>query len=339
VKLRLPRIIARDLWRKSVALFFAVLIWFAIDAELHESYTLRNVPVDIQYDPSELVVEDAAVSVDVTLRGSRKRLQSVSSNDIRVSAEVPDHIPPGIYFYPLGLTSKNVVHTPPGVRVSDVTPQRIDIRVDRIVTKRNVPVRVRFEGDLREGFKRTRSTAIPSSVDIKGPNRILKDVTELVTEPVLLDETVVQDFEVDVKLVPIPRVVMPSQVHVTVEISRHSSQKALQNLTMFLLANPDSTLKLKEPLPKASVTLQGPKTVLDAMDESSVRPFIDVSAISNPGRYRRPVQVSVEGGSSVTQQYVHPASVEIELVEPENAPETDRPPPEPPPAAPAPAAP
>jgi YbbR domain-containing protein len=132
---------------------------------------------------------------------------------------------------------------------------------------------------------------------------------------------------------------MPSQVHVTVEISRHSSQKALQNLTMFLLANPDSTLKLKEPLPKASVTLQGPKTVLDAMDESSVRPFIDVSAISNPGRYRRPVQVSVEGGSSVTQQYVHPASVEIELVEPENAPETDRPPPEPPPAAPAPAAP
>jgi len=325
MKLRLPNFFQEDLPRKFVALFFAILIWFAVDNQLHDFAILHNVPVLLRYDRSAIIVENVAMTVDVTIRGSRKRLQRISSTDLKVRATVPP-VPPGIYFYDLRISSGDVM-APPGIRVTELAPDRQQIQVDRIVAKRNVPIRVRFEGNLREGYKRTRFSALPSAVDVSGPSRILKDVHELVTEPVVLDESIAQDFEVDVKLVPIPNVQTNSDVHVVVEIARHSSQQAYRDLTMNILCRANARLTLSEAPPPVSVTLYGPKDTLDALDKLSIRPFVDTTAITGPGRYRRPVQVWIDGAANVTAEYVHPSIVEIVLVPQDNAASPLAPPP------------
>jgi YbbR domain-containing protein len=312
MKLRLPRLLREDWQRKAVALFFAMLIWFAIDSQLREPVVFHNVPVEERYNPAQMTIENPGLAVAVTLRGSRKRLRRMQSNDIKIVVDVP-LVPPGIYFFDMRVLPEDVA-VPPGIRVTDVLPDQKQLQVDRVVTKPNVPIRVRFEGEPPEGYRRTRVTVFPSAVDIVGPSRILKDIQELVTAPVVLDQTTTQDFELDAKLVTIPRVEMNTEVHVRIEITKYSSERSYGDLPMHVLNSPASPLHPSETLPQVSVTLHGPRVTLETMDELSVRPFIDITGITSPGTYRRPVHVWIDGASSVTAEYVHPHMVEVVLV-------------------------
>jgi YbbR domain-containing protein len=301
-----------DLPRKVVAFFFAVSIWLAIDNQLHDSTVLHNVPVMLRYDRGAVVLENDTIGVDITLRGSRKRLLELKTGDIQVRVAVPT-VPVGHFFYDLRISPNNVL-TPPGVRVSDIAPNQQQLQVDRIVTKGAVPIRVRFDGQLREGYKKARVSVFPAAVDVRGPSRILKDLNELVTEPVLLDDSLTQDFEMDVKVALVPNLrASTDAVHIAIEIARQSSQQAFRDLPTNALASPDSPLVLEEPLPKVSVTLHGPKLTLDSLDSLSIRPFVDITSITSPGRYRRPVQVWIDGAANVSAEYVHPSVVEVAL--------------------------
>ena len=52
----------------------------------------------------------------------------------------------------------------------------------------------------------------------------------------------------------------------------------------------------------------------DNLDEMAIHPFIDVTGITGPGRYKLPVQVWIDGPSTVTARYVHPQMIEVMLV-------------------------
>ncbi|MBT3378382.1 MAG: hypothetical protein HN742_35015 [Lentisphaerae bacterium] len=306
------RLFRVDLARKLVAAFFAVLIWFAVRTQLRNFTTLYNIPVKLHYDPSALVLEDTVLTVDVTLRGVEKRLQRVKTTDVEVNVTVPSNLAAGMFFCQLRITPDDV-YAPFGTHVVDVAPARQQIQYDRIIAKRNVPIRVRFDGRLREGYRNTHSV-LPSRVDVLGPSRILKDVHELVTEPVKLDNTITQDFEMDVKLLPLPKVLTNTEVHVAVEIEKHSSEQAFRDLPMSVLTAPNCDLCVKDLPPHVSVTLHGPKLALEAIDQQSVHPFIDVTAITSPGTYRRPVQVWVSGAAGVVAEDMQPSVAEVVLV-------------------------
>ncbi len=310
-KWHIPGFFRHDLPRKFIALFFAALIWLAIDSRLHDFTTFHNVPINLQYDRNLVILETEALTVDITLRGARKRLDRIGTTDILVTAKVPPPQQEGIYFYDLRISSENVT-VPPGTRISEITPAHQPVHLDRVVRKNNVPIRVRFEGELREGYRRS-VTVLPSAATIIGPSRILRDVKELVTEPIALDSSITSSFELEAKIVQIPDVRMPNSVRVNIEIERHNAQQEYHGLTLHVLNSPNLLLAPETELPKVSVTLHGPKVILESLDELSIRPFIDVSTITVSGRYRRPVQVWIHGAANVTAEYVHPSMVEVQL--------------------------
>lgn len=315
MRLRLPGFFTHDLERKALALFLALLVWVSVSAKVrNEDVTLRNVPVLVKYDPAVVVVRDPATTVDVTVRGSRRRLEEISSQDVQIVVTVPNTIHEGVYQYGTGLSPKaNVKHVPMGVRVIAITPDRVELRIDRIVTKANVPVKVERAGTLREGYEVTRTTAVPDAVTLKGPHRDLLDILSVSTEPILLDDTVVQDFSVTARLVPIPGVQMPEAVRVDVAVTRRTLPRTLHGVPLAVLINPASDLRVEGPLPQVAVTVRGPKAALDALSEVSVCPFADLSAVTAPGRYRRQVNTWITGLPDVQVEATTPASVEITL--------------------------
>jgi YbbR domain-containing protein len=313
MKLRVPRIIRHDLPRKLVALFFALVIWLAVSAQLSQTMALHNVPVTLEHD-ADTIIEGDVPTVSVTVRGSPRSLELLNSTDIRLSARI-DLVTPGVYFTTVTISPRNVTHTPPGVRVVDIDREKIQVKVDRIETKRNVPVTVRFEGDLRESFRRTRRAVVPASVDLRGPHRLLKEIEEVVTEPVLLDETVVQDFEQDAKLTTIPGVEPSTNVvHVTVYVARTSSSTAYQNLPMAVLAPPNLGLATTGELPGITVTIHGPQLALEKLSPQQIHPFVDLTAVKTAGQHTIPVQVWIDGDSELAVRLVHPATVPLVLV-------------------------
>ena len=144
---------------------------------------------------------------------------------------------------------------------------------------------------------------------------MLQDIQELITDLVPLDETLTSGFEMDKKLVAIPKVVAgTSIVHVQVEIVKQYVQKAYASLLITSLVDPFQPWEIVEPLPSATVVLRGPQTVLDGMDMTAVRPFVDLSKITVPGHYRRPVEVWTGGVLGVTAD-ITPRFVDVTVVD------------------------
>jgi len=312
--LPLPQWLRRDFGRKALALFFAILIWMAVTRRLQDTADFHGVPVRITTGPGIVVLNDRTPTVDVTVSGSKRRLQRLTVDDIHIEAKI-DYLPPGLYFRNIRVTPENV-RTPLGIKVVEIRPETVQVTVDRIESRPNVPVRVRFEGTPRKDYTVLRHTVVPPTVAVSGPSRTVRSVDEVSTEYVSL-EGAVQSFQKDgVKLLVEEGLqVHPATVSVKVEIGRSGAEKAFDKLPLLVLCPPAYPLRVRGPLPTVGVTLHGPQAVLNGTDETKIRPFIDISNLTNPGTYRRPVRVWLaEPKASV--QFVQPSMVEIELVPP-----------------------
>ena len=312
MKLTIPSFIRRDFLRKMMALLFAILLWFYVEGQLRQGETFQNIPVTLMYDKNSVSLEKELFTVSVSLRGSGRMLQKVRPSDLKVTAQMKsDAVPKGGGFYDLPLPPENV-SAPVGVRVVQVDPPRLMIPVDRMETKRNVPVRVTFSGKLRPGYQSGKSSVSPAQIDIRGPGRMLTDLKELLTEPVPLDETLTQGFEMDVKLAPRTGILPNSEtVHVVVEVSKQTILQTYQELPLYVLGGAGDPLTVTEVLPSVTVTLQGPHAVLESVDAFALRPFVDISTITKPGRYRRPVQLWGSGLATLIVESVTPSVVEV----------------------------
>lgn len=312
MKLRIPGLIRRDFLRKAMAFLFAGVLWLYVSSQLREGESYPNIPVKITYDPNRVSLERDSFVVNVVLRGSAKVLHRVRRSDIRVQAQLPAPTE-GEDFCDLALSADNVT-VPRGTRVEQIDPPRLLVPVDRIATRRAVPVRVRWSGEVRTGYRVLRCTLVPSVVDVVGPSRLLADVQELVTEPIPLAEHPEGGFEVDVRLVR-PARVQPSQetVHAVVEVARETMLQTYEDLPLYVLGDAAGAWVVQEALPLITVTLQGPQSVLQSVDGLALRPFVDLSTVRGPGRYRRPVQVWTGGLTTVVPEAIVPSMVEVSV--------------------------
>jgi len=316
MRFRVPSVLSQDYPRKLAALFFAVLIWVAVQRQLHDFETFHGVPVILKYDSNVLWVDETQpVRVDITLRGSRKRLQSTASPDLKVVVAAKP-VPRGWYFEDLRILPESI-RSPLGTRVSEVTPNKITLAVDSIVEKAAVPVIAKFEGTPREGYSVGQQTLSHPTVDLRGPSKILDGIREVETAKVSL-EGAIQDFQVDdVRLERIsPHVkAHPDRVTVKVAIVKVSAEQVYSGLDVHVLARTGARLRVQGALPKVSVTLRGPRATLDALDNQSIRPFVDILSISNPGEYRRAVRVWIDGAAGVIPEYVSPSVLDVIVTE------------------------
>jgi YbbR domain-containing protein len=312
LKLGIPGFIRKDFLRKLVAFFFAVLVWKAVDVQLHEFETISSVPVRINYEAGKIVVDNRLVTADVTVRGSRRRLQKLQVTDLSINADVPV-VEEGVRNYELRLSPSDV-RTPPGVRVQSISPSRIQIPVDRIVS-RDVPVRVNDQGELSPGYRVQERKVVPSNVTVIGPSKIVNDISRLSTEAILLRDNLTHDFNQDNVALEIPANVQvsPRTVHVAYSIARHTAQKNVNDIPIRVLFDRDSQIRLKKELPKVSITVRGTKTELEKLQPHMVRAFVDLSTITGSGNYQRPVNTWVEN-PAITVEYVHPETVQVELI-------------------------
>jgi YbbR domain-containing protein len=312
MKIHIPKFIREDFLRKSVAVFFAALIWFAVNSQLHEFETFHDIPVTFRHQSDKVALERRIVTARVQLRGAHRRLQDIQSSDITITAQIPV-VPEGVYSYDVHLSADNV-RTPPGTRVESIEPENVRVQVDRIIS-REIPVRVRETGELAYGYKVVQRNVLPPKVSVTGPSRIVEEVDSVTTEPVLLDETVRRSFEVDeVQVVPIPRLrINPENVHVSYDITHQSGEKVFTDLPIRVLLPRDSQLTLENSLPVVTVNVRGPNTALEPLKAHMVRPFIDLSAITAPGRYTFKVNVWIDETNRFIVEQIHPHEVNVVL--------------------------
>ncbi len=323
-RLKILQFIRDDFFYKLFAFALATIVWIFVNQQIRSESAVFTVPVAVSYDEERMVVEPSSFTVQVVVRGSRSGLDRLSGQEIQIEPAIPV-VEPGIDTYELRL-APGQVRTPSGIQVEGLRPASVSLRVDRRIEK-TVPVRIREQGTLPVGYQVQERRVVPATARLTGPSRLLVDIDQAATEPIMLGETTTQTFEQDNVRLQVPgRVeVSPRSVHVSYEISRHTATESFNRLPVRVLTAAGAGLRVVSELPEASVTVRGPRAVVAAMQAHQLQVFVDLSEITSPGQYSRPVRVWLPDGR-VSLEYVQPAELEVELAMPPAASRLPEPP-------------
>ena len=156
-----------------LAILIAIGLWFYVTVEVNSttSATIYNVPVtivneDVLTSRGLMIAPSSELAVDLKVYGNR--------NAITVSVDVADVQSAGEKEFQCKVT---VPYTATGgsVAVQDQESYTVQLLIERMMNKQ-VEVRGNFTGTVAEGFRVGDFIITPSTVEIKGPEELIKNV-------------------------------------------------------------------------------------------------------------------------------------------------------------------
>ncbi len=272
---------------KIVSVGLAILLWMMVSSQRASVERGLRIPLELQNLPENLeMVEPPQESVDVRVRGTADALGRLGQGDLVATIDLSTAQPGRRLFH----LSAERVKAPFAVTVTQVAPASVGIRFEPSAT-RIVPVLPSVEGEPAAGFIVGKISADPATVEIVGPESILRRVTEAITEPLwvgaartnvrssvvvgVADEAVrlksVKTTVVSVAIVPAPEERQFSSVPVRA-----------RNLA--------SGLSVTITPPVVRVRVRGTKEVITKLRDSSIVAYVDLEGIAR-GDYGLPVRL------------------------------------------------
>lgn len=166
---------------KIMAVFFSLTIWFYVLNS--EPYELdKEIPLRF-FTPTGLAVSNLTpLTVQVKLKGSRAFMQNLFSNEEKIFLNLRDPQFVGLNEYEAVILPSDVP-VPFGVEVLEITPNIVNIRLEREITK-EVPVRMQLTGDLAPELRLIKQDLVPEKMMISGPVEVMRRISQLKTTPV-----------------------------------------------------------------------------------------------------------------------------------------------------------
>jgi len=162
---------ALHLW----AILIAVVLWFQVHGQGAGTLTVE-VPLQLQGLPQNMVVvNDLPDTVHVTVSGLQARLKTVNPQDVYVPFDASGLILPGVVER---VVKASEVRLPAGLEIEKIQPDRLELQVDRVVT-RAIGVFPRLE--LPEDWHAENVTIQPPEVQLSGPEVWLESLKEVET--------------------------------------------------------------------------------------------------------------------------------------------------------------
>src|SRR5438105_1283985 len=267
----LRALLLEDWTLKITALLITLGLWYAVTTQrAPATMRLRAVQLEFILPENVDVGNDPVEEVDVTLEGSQGKLAELSARNLVARADVTS-LKPGDRVARL---SDNVkMDLPEGVRVVEVSPRSVTLHLEPVVV-RAVPVEARFEGELPEGFERLGVEVTPPQARLRGPESHVQAIDKAYTETISLagqrESINMPQTAVDIpdhKVTP-----LDPTVSVRVEIAEERSQRHFANVPVRSAAGGAVTPAT------ASVTLRGPRSLVEALRPEDVRLVVEVAA-------------------------------------------------------------
>jgi YbbR domain-containing protein len=283
-------------WLKVVSLSLAVLLWMMVSAQRSSVERGLRIPLELQNLPENLEMVDPPQDlVDVRVRGTADALGRLVPGDLVATIDLSSAQAGRRLFH----VSPDRVKVPFAVEVTQVTPSAVVLRFEPSAT-RVVAVQPSVEGDPAAGFIVGDSTSQPRTVEVIGPESVLRHVSEAITEPVWVGgakSVISATVPVGVAAQGV-RLKSVKSVAVTVDIIRAPNERQLsvpvrlRNLAAGLtaLANP----------PTVQVRARGSKAGVDKLKDNTIMAYVDLDGIGE-GDYGLPVRLEPAPGIGIDQ--------------------------------------
>lgn len=155
---------------KVLSLVVAVVLWVYVSNELNptKEREFKDIGIDIRGVASNLAVSELPGSVRVRVQASENVITELNPGAIEVFADLKN-IKLGQNIIPLE------VRVPSDVKVVDIRPQQVAIKVESLVEKQ-VPVKVRHAESPEKGYKVGTVETKPNEIIVRGPKSIVDRV-------------------------------------------------------------------------------------------------------------------------------------------------------------------
>lgn len=164
---------------KVVSVALAVLLWVMVSSQRASVERGLRIPLELQNLPENLeMVEPPQESVDVRVRGTADTLGRLVAGDLVATVDLSSAQSGRRLFH----LAPERVKAPFAVAVTQMTPSSVVIRFEPSAT-RIVPIHPSVEGEPAPGFIVGKISADPPTVEVVGPESVLRRVTEAITEP------------------------------------------------------------------------------------------------------------------------------------------------------------
>jgi len=275
------------------SLVMGVLSWMFVvifvDNEI--PWEFKGVPVDV-YAEEELlsinslrIVEDPQAEVTVVVEGGRIVVGGLEEGEIRIVADLEGISTPGDYAVKL----KNVLTANQNYVVREIKPSTVNVRVDRITTKR-FEVKMDIDGpQVPDGYLNAGTTISPRAVEVTGTEADISRIAQCIVSasfsgrPLTENQTIrseIKLFDEEGHEIPKDRLTMESDsANVTVQVLK---QKRLP-LRFEYLNMPSGFPRddLRFEMTDNSILVAGPEEVVDSYEELQIG-YVDLSEVT-PG--------------------------------------------------------
>ncbi|HVF44717.1 MAG TPA: CdaR family protein [Pyrinomonadaceae bacterium] len=264
----LRALLFEDWTLKALALAITLGLWFAVTTQrTPATMRLHNVPLEFVLPEGVEIGNDPTKVVEVTLQGSRGKLDEMNVANLVARADVTA-LRPGDRVARLFEAVR--MDLPEDVRIIEVTPRSVTLHLETVV-ERDVPVEARFEGELPAGFRQTSVAVTPERVRVRGPeshvNSIERAFTETISLSDLRESHTFQQVAVDIsdhKVTP-----LDASVGVRVEVSEEQSEHRFTNVQVRTPSGSPASPAT------ANVLLRGPRSVIESLRPEDVRLVVE----------------------------------------------------------------
>ncbi|HSB08873.1 MAG TPA: CdaR family protein [Blastocatellia bacterium] len=255
---------------KVIALLITAVLWLSVASRPVSQIALNGVPIVFHNVPPNLQPSKFPPLVArVYLAGPRDVVESLRGGQFIVTADMTA-VEPGVRVIPLNVDPKSL---PANIKVRDVEPTSITVTVERII-EREVPIIPRWEGKPAAGFEVIDWRILPSTVSISGAESQVRDITDVSTESVRLNDRT-EPFTEQVAIdIGSPNLTLSENIRkVTLEVNIGEFRKERVVEVPVLLRGASSRIRTT---PKfVGVTVYGPRSAVDAIGSGDVSAVVE----------------------------------------------------------------
>lgn len=280
------RALGQDLPLKAVAVAVAFMLWVTVAQAANREVTVDfdgRIPVERPEVPEGHVLRGQLGDVAVKLRGTSAALAAVSRESLRATIDIS--VLAATRGEPQDAPVRVTVATE-GVKVVDVAPAAVSVRIERITT-RTLPVQPRYANEVPRGFVLGEAAVVPAEVTVSGPESAVATVAAVFATvrfgDVGLDLVqAAQPTAVDQNGAPVEGVMTePDAVRVTVRLLPSSTTRTLPVLWDLRGAVGAGHWISRVTTAPAAVTVRGEPGALSPLERIDAAP-VDVTGLTGP---------------------------------------------------------
>lgn len=177
-----------------LSVLFVMIVWYGTTRGFINTLITFEAPIEfVNRDPGMDIMETSVNKVRLHLSGSDVLVKSLRPQDVRVRIDMNQAVDGSNVFT---LTRENV-SLPPGIILTKVEPYVVEMKVDAPM-KKQLPIQVDWVGKLDPGLILTDAKVEPSTVNLTGNGHLLRNISTVYTEKVILD-TIKKSGQINVK--------------------------------------------------------------------------------------------------------------------------------------------